>query len=266
MRKFIVQILLVVVDVALPGSGWSHDFWIEPNRFILEEPGKVQLMLKEGVDLKGNSLPYITDWFEDFTQTDSTGRAAINSILGNDPAASVELTDGLTVIGYQSQRNFVDLGPEKFTKYLRDEGMDYVFKLREERGESDQNALEYFVRCAKSMLQTGDSSSGELYTTQLGYALELIPETDPYQLSPGNELGLRLLYLGAPIEDIRIRAFTKDLLDQPIDARTASDGRVVLTLPRAGKWLIKAVHLIPIKNDPKARWESFWASLTFELR
>jgi len=30
-------------------------------------------------------------------------------------------------------------------------------------------------------------------------------------------------------------------------------------------WLVKAVHMIPLPKDGDADWESFWASLTFEL-
>ncbi len=265
MKKIFVQFALIVLSAVLPQSVSSHDFWIEPDRFVLESPGDVKLTLREGVDLKGNSLPYITEWFEDFSQTDASGRSNIVSVLGNNPAATISLKDGVTLVGYQSQRSFVDLGPEKFASYLRDEGMDFVFDLREERGEADQNALEYFVRCAKSFLYTAGSESSDTFSTQLGYTLELIPESDPYEVTAGGDFAIRLLYLGEPLEGTLVRAFTKDLLDEPIDARTDADGRVVLTLSRPGEWLVKAVHLIPIENDPKARWESFWASITFAL-
>jgi hypothetical protein len=41
---------------------------------------------------------------------------------------------------------------------------------------------------------------------------------------------------------------------------------VQLPLSEAGIWLIKAVHMIEMPPDNKvAQWESFWASLTFEL-
>jgi hypothetical protein len=31
-------------------------------------------------------------------------------------------------------------------------------------------------------------------------------------------------------------------------------------------WLIKAVHMIPAPSGANADWESFWASVTFELK
>ena len=49
------------------------------------------------------------------------------------------------------------------------------------------------------------------------------------------------------------------------DARTDSDGRVHLTLKQGGMWLVKAVHMVPAPVGANADWQSYWASLTFEL-
>ena len=43
-----------------------------------------------------------------------------------------------------------------------------------------------------------------------------------------------------------------------------SAGRATFRLPHAGVWLVKAVHMIPFDGG-KADWQSFWASLTFEI-
>jgi hypothetical protein len=41
-------------------------------------------------------------------------------------------------------------------------------------------------------------------------------------------------------------------------------GRAAFRLPQAGVWLVKAVQMIPFDGG-KADWQSFWASLTFEI-
>ena len=46
---------------------------------------------------------------------------------------------------------------------------------------------------------------------------------------------------------------------------TTSDGRVALPLEGARRWLVTAVHMRPAPAGSDADWESFWASLTFEL-
>jgi uncharacterized GH25 family protein len=50
-----------------------------------------------------------------------------------------------------------------------------------------------------------------------------------------------------------------------LSARSDKDGRVRFRLPRAGMWMVKAVHMIAAQPDAQADWQSFWASLTFDL-
>ena len=69
------------------------------------------------------------------------------------------------------------------------------------------------------------------------------------------------------IEGVLVIAFTADQPARRFQARTGKDGMVKLPVDRAGRWLVKAVHMIPVPaTDPAADWESFWASLTFEVR
>jgi hypothetical protein len=80
-------------------------------------------------------------------------------------------------------------------------------------------------------------------------------------------LPIALWYQGKPIEGVLVIAFTADQPARRFQARTGKDGIVKLPLDRAGRWLVKAVHMIPVPaTDPAADWESFWASLTFEVR
>jgi uncharacterized GH25 family protein len=53
---------------------------------------------------------------------------------------------------------------------------------------------------------------------------------------------------------------------QKLSARSGKDGRVRFRLPRAGMWLIKAVHMVEAPAGANAEWASYWASLTFEIK
>jgi uncharacterized GH25 family protein len=249
----------------LPRISLAHDFWIDPDRFDLQAGDAVALTLRQGVRMKGNSLPYLTPLIADFSTTDGTGRKVIQSMMGNDPAAVLVVESGTTLVGYQSNRDYVEMEPPKFQQYLDDEGLDYIAEERRTRGEQNDPAREYFIRCSKLLLQATPAKSDELFSTRLGYTLELLPETDPSVLSAGEELSLQLLYLGQPIAGVLVRAVSKDEPDGPVDRRTDADGRVTLVLNRPGTWLIKAVHMIRLENDNKAQWESYWASLLFHL-
>jgi len=49
-------------------------------------------------------------------------------------------------------------------------------------------------------------------------------------------------------------------------ARSDQNGRATFAIDEAGPWLVKAVHMVPAAAGSNADWESFWASLTFEMR
>ena len=256
---------LVALALGLPCVSSAHDFWIDPDRFDAEPGAEILLTLRQGANMKGDSLPYLTPLIDDFSRTDSDGRHAIESVMGNDPAAVIIAGPGTTLIGYQSNRDFVELEPDKFDSYLVDEGLESIIDQRQALGESNANAREYFVRCAKLLLDSGAPDTSRVFSNRLGYTLELMPQSDPNKLSAGDELPIELLYLGRPVSGVRVRALTAYWPDQPVDSRTDANGRVLLTLPRTGAWLIKAVHMIRLEDDSKADWESFWASLLFEI-
>src|SRR4029079_5497255 len=102
-----------------------------------------------------------------------------------------------------------------------------------------------------------------------GLELEIVPEKNPYQLVPGAELPVRLLYRGKPLAGAMVYALSLRHRDKTaadrIAQRTGRDGRVSLRLPEGGFWLIEAVHMIPAPRDTGVSSSSSWASLTFDL-
>ena len=208
------------------------------------------------------------DWFVDFSVSTAAGRQQLPGFAGDDPAATLALREpGLRLIGYHSSRSFVDLEAERFNKYLLSEGLERIVELRRQRGQSQANGREYYSRCAKSLVMVGAGPRAG-FDRVLGYPLELIPRADPYSLVTWRPTAGRAHLQG---QAGRRRAGYR-LHRRPAGraARTcapAADGRVTLPLNRAGRWLVKAVHMIAVPaSDPAADWESFWASLTFEVR
>ena len=48
--------------------------------------------------------------------------------------------------------------------------------------------------------------------------------------------------------------------------RTDAAGKAVISLQGGGKFLLNAVHMQEAPPGRDAKWESYWASLTFEIR
>lgn len=245
----------------------AHDFWIEPAEFRPAVGASVPVVLRIGEDFTGTSQPFVPEWFVDFSVSGPAGRTPVAGFVGDDPAAVlVARTPGLHLIGYHSQRSYVSLAAGRFNAYLEAEGLDAVSETRRGRGESAANGRELYSRCAKSLVSVASSVGSPGFDRVLGYPLELIPRTNPYELAPGGSLPLALNYQGKPIAGVLVVAFTAEQPAQRLRARTDARGEVRLQLDRPGRWLVKAVHMIELPDSsPIADWESFWASLTFQL-
>lgn len=256
---------LVVAVLAGP-SALAHDFWVEPSEFRPDVGSEVSLSLMVGDDFAGEPLPYIDEWIVSFQVSGPDGDHPIKGFLGDDPAGRIApVTPGIYVVGYRSNRTHAELEPERFQTYLQSRGLEPIIEHRAERGETESPGREYFSRCAKALLEVGAAEADPTFKRELGLTLELIPEQNPYVLSAGQSLSVRLVYEGEPLPEALIIAFTRDRPDEKQQIRTDAEGRSTVSLPRAGIWLVSAVHMIPVEADPKADWESFWASLTFEL-
>lgn len=245
-------------------AAFAHDFWVEPDVFIAEPGERLNVRLRQGVGFKGDTLPYINEWFQDFSVVTASGREDVISIPGDDPAARLEAPDGALLIGYESNRAFTELPAEKFNRYLEDEGIEFVRQIRIDADEDELPATEYFVRCAKALVQSG-APQGDVYATELGYRLELIPLSDPYAARVGESLTFRLLYRGKPAADLLLQAFTREEPGEIQRVRTDAEGLATVELDSAGVWLVKAVSIQPLIGAPRAKWLSHWASFLFEL-
>jgi len=242
----------------------AHDMWIEPSTFSPEAGQIVALKLRVGQSLLGDPLPRISSLVNQFIFEDPEGRKPVIGRDGMDPAGFLRVAvPGLLVVGYYSNPSPVELQPEIFNQYLKDEGLEAIAAMRARRNQTNSKAHEIFTRCAKSLVLSGAPS--EAQDRRLGFTLELVAERNPYSLAPGEDLPVRLTYENRPLQGALVVALNRLDAGERIAVRTDSQGRVRLHLRPGGMWLVKAVHMIPAPKDSNAEWASYWASLTFEL-
>src|SRR5216684_9225396 len=141
---------------------FAHDMWIEPMTFS-PDPGEiVGVRLRVGQDLLGDPLPRDSKLFNQFFVEDAEGRKPLIGRDGGNPAGFLRVaTPGLLVIGYRSNPSAVELAPEIFNQYLKDEGLEAIAALRARRKETGSKARELFSRCAKSLVLSGSPSEAQ---------------------------------------------------------------------------------------------------------
>lgn len=245
-------------------SLFAHDLWIEPTAYTPAVGAIVGIKLKVGEHFLGDPVPRDPALIEQFVSVDSGGRRPVVGQDGMDPAGLLRVTTpGLIIAGYRSRPYPVTLNAGKFNQYLKEEGLDAVIAARARKGQTDADAREIFSRHAKSLVLAGSPDAGA--DKALGFTLELVAERNPYAIAPGDELPVRLTYQGQPLANALVVAMPRTNPVAAIKVRTGKDGRVRLRLAESGAWLVKAVHMIPAPPASGAEWESFWASLTFEL-
>jgi len=257
--------MLFVFIVASRTPLYAHDMWIEPMTFAPESGEIVGVRLRVGQDLLGDPLARDSALINQFVVEDAAGRKPVVGRDGADPAGFVRAaTPGVLVIGYRSNPSTVELAPEKFSQYLKDEGLDAIAALRARRNEIGTKAREMFSRCAKSLLLSGAASAAQ-GDRVLGFTLELVAERNPYAITAGEDLPVRLMYENRPLPGALVVAMNRLNPSDKLSARTDRDGRVRFRLRPGGMWMVKAVHMIQAPAGADAEWASFWASLTFEL-
>lgn len=255
-----------------------------------------------GTDFKGESVIFNAEYFNRFIVAGPDGERKVEGELGDDPAGRVAAArPGVHAVIYDSKKfdvTFEDFN--KFEDYLKEEGLERQLAFAKARGAS--KVTEMYSRCAKTLILAGPAAgspavastavpagrssptpsassassasaaaaipaaaAGQSFDRYFKCALELVAENNPYAMKASDELGLKLLFREKPVEGVLVAAFNKADPTTKLHARTDKDGRVTFVLPRKGVWLVKAVHMVVAPRLIRADWESFWASLTFEV-
>jgi hypothetical protein len=258
--------LALLLALAAAGRASAHDFWIEPSTFHPSAGARVAAGFRVGQNLAGDALPLLPELVDRFVVAGSGAGAELDENPGGDPAGWAPIDGpGLHWIAYQSLPFPLVLDAAKFeNEYLKVEGLERIVEERARKGQSAAPGRERFYRCAKTLLST-PGKGPELFDAPLGLTLELVPRKNPYALKPGGALPLTLLFRGRPLAGALVVAMEKGDPKKTVSARTDAKGAALLPIARGGFWLVKAVHMEPAPADAGVDWQSWWASITFEL-
>lgn len=165
----------------------------------------------------------------------------------------------------------IEIPAAHFAEYLGHEGLDHVIAERTRLKEQQRPGRERYSRYAKLVLQAGDGPSDHL-TRPVGLAAEIVPVSDITRVRPGGSVTVRLLVDGQPVSGALVGAIDEGFRGKadewPLKARTDAQGQVTFALARSGRWLIRSVHMARRSGEigPEAvDWESYWASLAFDV-
>ncbi len=247
-------------------SASAHEYWIEPSKSRAVAGEKVRITMAVGQDFVGATQIYLPTRTRRFDVIGPAGTVSADAGYATDPAGKVVVSaPGLYTVVFQNRGEKITLDPETFETYARRDGLEHALTARTKAGISDRAVNERYTRFPKTWVLSGDPAAGEAATEPVGMPFELVPGLNPFTLTPGVTLPVRVLYKGAPVQGVLVQAFHKQTEARVNLARSDAAGVAQLQLPVSGRWMISAVHLIPVPIDITTDWQSFWGSFVIDV-
>lgn len=260
-------LLAAALTAFLPAA--ANEFWITAHPYSPAIDAPVEIGLRSGEFFSGARLPFSA---VHAAALQLYSKAAVRDLRTEIPVDSgleqltlVFANPGTHMVVYDSEPGLNLFSPDSFHAYLQHEGLEDIIRLRAESGMMGMPVRERFRRHAKALLRVGGKSDGT-YGLLTGQRLEIVPAGDPLAKSAGDTLAFTLFFDSKPLGGALVKAWHKrDGQTTVIRARTAEDGKVALSLPYGGVWMVGSMHMVSAVAGGDADWESFWGSLTFEL-
>ncbi len=264
-RLAVLAALLVVVGV---GSLSAHDTWIFPSALAIRPGDAITLNLTSGMAFPADDFSIAAT---------RVVRAAVRiggttTPLGKPVAAALALQyqwraarEGIATLVVDLAPRTLTLAPDKITEYLDDIDADSSTRRTwKQLAAQGHTWRESYVKHSKTFVRVGEPTADASWGTPSGLRLEIIPLRDPTTLHPGDTLRVRVLKDGRPIAGLSVGAIHESS-PAVIFSRTNSSGETVVTLPKAGRWLLNGTQLRRTQRAGLA-WESDFTTLTLGVR
>jgi len=264
--KKVLSLCLFFVATSL----FAHEFWLMPSKFKLKIGQSINLQLFVGEDFMGDIWGNRKKRLLKLTHLTEGNKGDLTSIALKSDSLPIPLkfeTEGTHLLTMESKNSFIALEADKFNDYLKEDGIENIYELRQKQGQLKQPSKELYRRCAKTLIQVGNKYS-DIFKKNTQMPLEIIPLNNPYQMKAGEAISIKVLFNNQPLKNKMVVAWHKTATQKTTHRKLKTDanGALQIKLDKAGYWMISTVHMEEVKNNPEANYQSYWGNLTFELQ
>lgn len=264
--------LVIFLNISILQVSSAHEMWLEPIKYELAPGEKVLAHEKVGQNFKGSKYAYLDSSFKELNVTINNVTRPLKPRLGSLPAVqSLNNEEGLLVLSAITTPSKITYKDRAiFDKFLKEEGLDWVFEAHKERGLPEIGFNEVYRRYPKSLVKVGSGLGKDI---PLGLPLEWVVIDNPYHAT--GIIRMKLLWKGGPYRNAPVSLFKKPGSGKDINntvkshLTTDKDGIVSLPVKHNDIYLINTVKMIEpdklISDTYNAVWESLWASITFKV-
>lgn len=268
-KKTLSLVVLLGVLFAVPVI--AHDLFLKLDSYFVNVNQKVSISLFNGTFQKSEGAVL----FARLTDTSVISPSGLVSHPAEENFSKNETKSFLNIVpteagtyvaGLSTMWRENALAAKEFNSYLPAEGIPDILEARKRDGELDKDARYRYSKYVKAIFQAGNLQSDN-YKKKLGYAVEMIPQQNPYKMKRGNTLDILCLRDGKPLagQIVTTGYESAGKMLGETSVRSDANGFIKLKLTNAGKWYAKFINMVKI-DDPKLDYESKWATLTFEIK
>jgi uncharacterized GH25 family protein len=260
MKKSLLKIFILLIISTLC---MSHEFWLQPRKFILQPSEKTSVDVFVGENYKGDKVDATKFTISKMTHYANNVEEDFISKVSTKDSVSIEAqftTEGNHLLAFNNTNKFIELKADKFNEYLKSDGLDNIIKLRKQQGKEKQAGREFYQRCVKTLFQVG-AKQDNTFSKNTGMRLEIIPQQNPYS---AKEITFNILFDNQVVTNALVVAWHhKNGRTSKVNKRSDTNGSVKFTVENEGRWMISTVKMIPTTDNSKADYQSFWGSYTF---
>jgi uncharacterized GH25 family protein len=244
----------------------AHDTFLLPERFSAPAGTTVALDLTSGM-----GFPFLDTAIKPERVAFARGRIAGKTfeIKDFDPAEhSLRFharfsKPGVATVGVDLKPRTLNLELDKVQEYFDEIDPPDEVKKHWATMPEPKRWRESYVKHSKTVVRVGNFEKDDSWAAPLGMALEIVPETDPTALKPGDEFAVHVLKDGKPFPGFSLGIIREEMFRGEFK-KTDANGRVVFKLDKVGRWLLRGTDLRP-SSKPNLEWESNFTTLTIEV-
>lgn len=261
--------LKFALALLVPAGLMAHDLYLMPDRFQINPGDSVTFSIHNGDDFPEAKSRVVLERLRNpaLHARDAAPALPAFQMEGVHAISTIQAARaGHLVLTVETEARVEAMNAKDFLDYLKEENLSQVIEAREKQGEAGKEAKERYSKFAKTIVRVGEGDGS--FNQPVGLPIELVPEKDPLSLKRGEPLPMRLLFRGSPATGIAVIGARTQASGSTAIAtigQTDAEGRIAIPVTEPGKWRLHAIYMERLK-DPAADWESFWATLTFEVR
>lgn len=265
----------------------SHDMYLKFDQYMLEPKTQAIIQLFNGTFDRSDNV-ITRDRMLDASLVGNGERLTVDTSSWYEQDKTTYLrfntgSPGTWVAGVSTRPRTFGLSAEDFNDYLKHDGVLDMLELRTKQGTLQDSAVEKYSKHVKTIFQVGEKLTDD-YKTELGYPIEFVLLKNPYDLHPGHDLPVKLLFNQKPLVNQLVyvghRAGSHEHAhdgnthshdhetdhrhDDLIQLRTDQQGMVTVSVDKAGIWYLRTIHLVEAEEDGLTH-ESNWATVTFAV-